>query len=230
MKTYIYFYYKMVVITIVTQKNGETVFFDEPFPKVHFMRLVSCSLYNSWHNLTRAGTISFKESRDVIAKILPGFYTVENLTKELSTSVKSLKKIQSLEIETNNPNSVLKFSKNSKNKIEFSHDLAQLIGTDSMTFEYITKKLNSPSTYFIHCDLIHKNQNFLNNKKSDLLATFDVKGKPYEKVTCDASAQQPLRDCSTDSHVNSITLSVRDQDGVLFDFNGLPLEFQLELN
>ena len=70
----------------------------------------------------------------------------------------------------------------------------------------------------------------MNNKKSDLLATFDIKGKPYEKVTYDASPQQPLRDCSTDSHVNGITLRVRDQDGELFDFKGLPLEFQLEIN
>ena len=57
-----------------------------------------------------------------------------------------------------------------------------------------------------------------------------MKGKSYEKVTYDASPQQSLRDCSTDSHVNSITLSVRDQDGELFDFNGLPLEFVLEIN
>jgi len=89
-----------------------------------------------------------------------------------------------------------------------------------------TRKLNSPSTYFIHCDLIDKNQNFLNTRKSDLLATFDIKGKPYEKLRYYASLQQPLRDCSTDLHVNSITVSVKDQNGELFDFNGLPLEFQ----
>ena len=33
----------MVVLTIVTQKNGETVYFDEPIPQVHFMKLISCS-------------------------------------------------------------------------------------------------------------------------------------------------------------------------------------------
>ena len=38
---------KMVVLTIVTQKNGEAIFFDEPIPQVHFMKLISCSLYNS---------------------------------------------------------------------------------------------------------------------------------------------------------------------------------------
>ena len=57
-----------------------------------------------------------------------------------------------------------------------------------------------------------------------------MKGKPYEKVTYDASPQQPLCDCSTDSHVNSITLSVRDQDSEPFDFDGLPLTFQLEIS
>ena len=43
----------MVVLTIVTQKNGETIFFDETIPKVHFMKLISCSLYNSWDTLKK---------------------------------------------------------------------------------------------------------------------------------------------------------------------------------
>ena len=59
------------------------------------------------------------------------------------------------------------------------------------------KRLRYPTTYFIHCDLIDKNYNFFNNKRSDLLAKIDVKGKPYEKVRYDASPQQPIRDCST---------------------------------
>ena len=201
----------MVVFTIVTQKNGETVFFDEPFPKVDFMRLVSCSLYNSWHNLTRAGQISFKTSgKDTssdqiitsfktsggtLATLPQGHYTVESIAKELATSLESFKKAGSLkieiEIETNKPNSGLKITRltpNIPSEIKVSHDLARLIGTSTTLgqHEYI-KKLNSPSTYFIHCNLIDKNQNFLNNKKSDLLATFDVKGKPYEKVTYDTS-------------------------------------------
>ena len=85
-------------------------------------------------------------------------------------------------------------------------------------------------SYFIHCDLIDRNFNFVNNKKSDLLAKIDVKGQPYEKVRYDASPQQPIRECSTCFHVNSITISVRDQDGELFDFKGTPLEFELELH
>ena len=41
----------MVVITIVTQKNGDTIYFDTPLPKVHFIKLLSCSLYNSWDTI-----------------------------------------------------------------------------------------------------------------------------------------------------------------------------------
>ena len=78
--------------------------------------------------------------------------------------------------------------------------------------------------------MIDRDNNFFNNKKSDLLAKIDVKGRPYEKVRYDASPQQPNRDCSTSSLVNSITISVRDENGQLFDFKGMPLEFELELN
>ena len=39
------------------------------------------------------------------------------------------------------------------------------------------------TAYFVHCDLIDKTNNLYNNKRTDLLAKFDVKGKPYEKVS-----------------------------------------------
>ena len=96
---------------------------------------------------------------------------------------------------------------------------------DKLIFQQIKQ-----TAYFIHCDLIDRDQHFLNNKRSDLLAKIDVKGKPYEKVRYDASPQQPFRDCSTSSHVNSVTVSVRDEDGKLFDFNDMPIEFELEIN
>ena len=115
--------------------------------------------------------------------------------------------------------------------ITFSGEFANVLGV-SGSLETITKvkSLSFPAAYFIHCDLIDRNFSFVNNKKSDLLAKLDVKGKPYEKVRYDASPQQPIRDCSTSSHVNSITISVRDQDGELFDFKDMPLEFELDLN
>ena len=44
----IFVQYKVVVLTLVAQKNGETIFLDQAIPQVHFMKLLSCSLYNSW--------------------------------------------------------------------------------------------------------------------------------------------------------------------------------------
>ena len=97
-----------------------------------------------------------------------------------------------------------------------------------MKTKTVVKKLSSPTTYFIHCDLIDKEQNLFNGKRTDLLAVFDVKGKPFEKVNNHGSPQQVLRDCSTDQFIYSITISVKDEDGKLFDFKGFPLIFELE--
>ena len=92
------------------------------------------------------------------------------------------------------------------------------------------KRLRLPSTYFIHCDLVDKEQNLLNGSPSSVLARFDIKGDPYEKMNYQTTQDNVLRDTSTDEYVNSVTLSVRDESGKLFNFNGLPLKFELEMN
>ena len=82
--------YKMVVLTIVTQKNGETIFFDEPIPHVHFMKLISCSLYNAWDTLKNEGTFSIlqPDKSFSVSKISPGHYTLEAMAKQLEESFK----------------------------------------------------------------------------------------------------------------------------------------------
>ena len=133
-----------------------------------------------------------------------------------------------LEAQINTPEAVLQIKNFGDKTITINRDFANILGIDN-SLELITnvKSFRYPTAYFIQCDLIDRN---FNNKKSDLLAKIDVRGKAYEKVRYDASPQQPIRDCSTSSHVNSITISVRDQDGELFVFKGLPIEFELELN
>ena len=77
----------MVVLTIVAQNNGETVYFEEPILKVHFMKLLSCSLYNSWHNIEKEGSAALGNPDNAqglsVAKIPPGHYTLESLAKEI---------------------------------------------------------------------------------------------------------------------------------------------------
>jgi len=92
------------------------------------------------------------------------------------------------------------------------------------------KKLNTPSAYFIHCDLINPSENIFNGKRSDVLAKVDIRGLPYDKVTYPSLPQEAFRECCTSEHVHQITLSVKDEDSEMFDFNSLPIEFVLELN
>jgi len=231
----------MVVLTIVAQKNGETIYFDQSIPQVHYMRLVSCCLYKSWHNLKAVGAmfynkpISPKHTNQVfIAQIPQGHYNLVSLVKELKSSIDEEKsELKIIKIETNKPNSVFKLFNpdHDRYQINVSHDLAGFIGTGTkLGAETYVKKLNSPSAYFIHCNLIDKTKNFFNRKRSDVLAKIDIRGMPYDKVTYPSLPQDALRECSTGEFVNQITLSVKDESGEMFDFNGLPIEFVLELN
>ena len=115
-------------------------------------------------------------------------------------------------------------------EIVLGRDLSELLGIGKLNFKTLIKRLRSPSTYFIHCDLVDKEQNLLNGAPSSVLARFDIKGDAYENINYQTTQANVLRDTSTGEYVNSVTLSVRDESGNLFDFNDLPLEFELEIN
>ena len=222
----------MVVLTIVTQKNGETIFFDEPIPQVHFMKLISCSLYNSWDTLKKEGTFSILQADNSysVSKIPPCHYTLPTIAGALKEAVKIYDYEISTELYT--PLGQLVLINKGRRPLRFDRDLADFLDSDReiKSFKTIYKKINMPAAYFIHCDLIDRNFIFFNNKKSDLLSKLDVgTARPYQKIRY-SPKNQPIRDCLTSSHVNSITISVRDQDGELFDFKDMPLEFELELN
>ena len=71
---------------------------------------------------------------------------------------------------------------NNPDKLRFSVHLVELRGVNpSLAQITIIKRLNLPTTYFIHCDLVDKDLNLLNGKASTVLARFDIRGKPFEK-------------------------------------------------
>ena len=221
----------MVVLTIVTQKNGDTIYFSPPLPKVHFMKLMACSIYNSWDTLKSEGSAALDDSRinsnGKIHKLPPGHYDLDSLAKGMTDLFLSLP-YDGVITETNFPLGQLVIK--SESQITLDSDLTKLFGTQRLLLVTAIKRVITTTAYFIHCDLIDGNQNIFNGKRSNILAKFDITGKPYEKVRYETASQFPFRKCSTDSHVNSITLSVRDEDGELFDFKDMPLEFELELN
>ena len=181
--------------------------------------------------------LTVKQTKEPVASLPEGNYNVMSLAKELMESLKKYKAPGvKIEIDTNMPNSVMKINiidpkQNSNRDISVSHTLASFMGVGRQlpVVSYI-KKLNSPSSYFIHCDLIDPTKNFFNGKRSDILAKFDIRGMPYDRVAYHSPPQDVFRECSTGQHVQQITLSVKDEDGEMFDFNGLPIEFVLELN
>ena len=98
-----------------------------------------------------------------------------------------------------------------------------------LLYKTFIKQLENPTSYCIHCDLVDQHQNLLNRKSSILLAKFDMKGKPFEKVYY-KTGKHVLCDASSGEYVKSVTLSVKDLDRELFHFNKMPLEFEMEIN
>ena len=64
-----------------------------------------------------------------------------------------------------------------------SSNLQKLFDVNPTTdADYVIKKLKTPHSYFIHCDLMNKTENLLKGKPSNLLAKFSIRGQPYEKI------------------------------------------------
>ena len=64
-----------------------------------------------------------------------------------------------------------------------------------------------------------------------VLLTIVTTSNPLHSILYQIAQQHVLRDTLTsDYDVNSLTISIRDENGELFDFNGMPLEFEVEIN
>ena len=118
-----------------------------------------------------------------------------------------------------------------KNLIRLTSNLRELFGIDSrIGADLVIKKFKTPRNYFIHCDLINKTENLLNGKPSNLLAKFSIRGQPYEKIDYISPSHEVFRGvASGDNYLHSLTISVKDENGNLFDFEGFPLEFEIEI-
>ena len=163
-------------------------FFDEPIPEVHFMKLISCSLYNSWDTLKKESIAILRDKNgkvEKVSKFPPGHYNLENLKKVIN----GLFDYNEFEAQINVPEAMLKLNNFGEKGITIKGDFEEVSGNYTSIIKNNIKRLWIPTAYFIHCDLIDRNFNFVNNKKSDLLAKIDVRGKAYEKVRYDASPQ-----------------------------------------
>ena len=96
-----------------------------------------------------------------------------------------------LKTEINQPAGQLVIKNFGGKPIELDRDLANLLGIGrKLKLITVVKGLLSPTTYFVHCNLIDTHKNLFNGKRSDLLARFDINGKAFEKVIYHTSPQQ----------------------------------------
>ena len=221
------------MLTIAAPLYDHTFYFDHPIPQPNYIRLLSCSLYNSWYNLKSGKiTLTDKEERNkkYDASLLPGFYTIESFAKTFKNAFLKRKIEIISDVYTHTGALYLKNPDPSRYDINISEELAELfdIGQILPWIRYVIK-LQSPSSYFMNCDLINKETNFYNGSPSSILAHFDIKGRPFEKVFY-KEQKQVLRDTSTDVYVNCLNISVKDENGNLFYFNSMPLTLVLEIN
>ena len=238
----------MVIVTVSTIKNLNTVYFEpQPIPKPSYIRLLSCSLYNSWNSLEKDGIIFYKKvdkqdeetrylrmgnySLDDIGDIFEkGFPEKDLLTVEKGITGRSLI-IKAKEPKIGKESKIRKFGLNESLPNFFN--LAGYKNSASIEKDYfdqiIIDSVSNPKNYFINCDLIDKQQSLQNGKSSSLLACFDIRGKPYEKIHYQNTHVNGLREVSADKHITNMTLSLRDENNNLFDFNGLPPQFQIEI-
>ena len=232
----------MVFLTLTTSKNPHTVYFDQPIPKPSYIRLLSCSLYNSWSSLEKDGIIFYKKvnKQDEETRFIrEGNYSLDDIGDifEKGFPEKNLFSVQkgitgrSLIIKAKEPR-IKTFGLN-ESLIKF-FNLPGYTNSASMEKDYfaqiIINDVSNPKNYFIKCDLIDKQQSLLNGKPSSLLACFDVRGKLYEKIHYKNTHLNVLREVSAHNHVTHMTLSVTNETNGLLDFNGWPLQFQIEIN
>ena len=139
----------MTILTIITNSNDHTVYFKEPIKSFQYIKLISCSPYNSWINLKENGKITIIDENQAeknYIEIPPGHHTPESVLyffKNLSYFSK-----------INSPQGILVLpNTGEKNFIRLNSNLLELFGIDPrIGADYVIKKFKTPHNYFIHCD------------------------------------------------------------------------------
>ena len=113
----------MVLLTIVTNWNHHTLYFDHP----SYTHLLSASIYNLWNNLKEEAVISTTAGANgttTKVNLLPGHYTIDSLVNEFN-KVQKIKPNLKLTAIANTPvGSMTIFN---PNNVKFSNNLLDLL-------------------------------------------------------------------------------------------------------
>ena len=176
----------MVILTICAPSNPHTIYFDQPLQKPSLMRLISCSFYNSWFNLKKRGEMTWfttgLNKEGTVLTIPPGHYTIN----KMADWIKHVFKNQPVKVNvaTYEINGGLVFHKDASNEVKLDRDLSELFGISPklLTPKTYIKRLVSPTAYYVHCDLVDKQQNLFNGKPSSILARYEIWGSTFANI------------------------------------------------
>ena len=223
----------MTIVTIITNANDQTVYFEKPIERgFEYIRLVSCSLFNSWYNLKERGEIGFVDNSITTTKIIPpGNYSLSSIGKKMQ----ELFEREYVAVKFDDARGPIVLENPYNKKIIFDRDLTFLFGLNEneeisrtqLKKQAVINRLASFNNYFIHCDLMDKEENLFNGKPSTILACFDVNGKSFERVEY-SSKDITMKKITSGKYMSSIRITVTDENGELIDFNNLPLRFEIE--
>ena len=222
----------MTILTIITNSNDVIIYFENPLNRgFEYIRLISCSLYNSWYNLKERGEIGFVDNGITTTKrIPPGNYTLSSIGKNLQ----GLFSEEGIEVKFDDASGPIVIENPMNRKVLFDRDLTFLLGLSSgnprerLKSQAIIDRLASFNNYFINCDLLDKEENLFNGKPSTILACFDVDGKSFERVKY-SSPDITMKKITSGKYISSIRITVTDENGELIDFNNFPLRFEIEI-
>ena len=223
----------MTVLTIITNSNDHTVYFEKTLERgFEYIRLISCSLYNSWKNLKEKGEIGFVDNSRITTtkRIPPGNYTLDSIGKKLEEIFAD----EGIEVKFDGANGPIVIENPLNRKVLFNRDLTFLLGLNAgnsrerLKKQTVINRLASFNNYFINCDLMDKDENLFNGNPSTILACFDIVGKSFERVEY-SPKQITMKKITSGKYISSVRITVTDENGELIDFNNLLLRFEVEI-
>ena len=212
----------MTVLTIITNSNDHTVYFEKPLERgFEYIRLIKSSLYNSWYNLKNRGEIGFVyEGITTTKRIPPGNYTLSSIGKKLQEIFAD----EGIEVKFDDANGPIVIKNPLNKNVLFDRDLTYLLGLSAgnprerLKKQTVINRLASFINYFINCDLMDKDENLFNGKPSTILACFDIVGKSFERVEY-SPKEITMKKITSGKYISSIRITVTDENGELIDFN-----------
>lgn len=200
-----------MIVFLESNKKEFTTYLNPPI-WASKLRLISCSLYNSWYNFIRGKVIHNNAS-----KYLPdSHYTPITLAKKLAKYDYTLTKGLPHEI-------TLRYTRSSSSvNVAGDNPLVSLLGLKTTTLvkdKAYAVNWEVPRSYEVYCDLVHS------HGPIHLIAKFSPKGNPFDLLEY---APIDLTYELEKNLVGSISINIK-VDKKVVNFNGRKINLVLEL-